>query len=320
MSDSLVQTVRTDTFEMDYAKIGSGDKPLIVIPGISIKNPLNFANSFSVPYKIFLNNYTLYFFDRKKEAKPGYTLEQMADDQVEALKAIGIEKADIFGVSQGGMIAQYIAIRHPQIVNKLVLGSSTSRPEPLQLETIGKWARLADSRKAQELVDSFLDKCFSEKFLARYRRALKAMYETVTDAEMERFSVFAHACDFVNTYDDLGKIKSPTLVLGAGTFRVDASAALEPEPDRHRPSVGLFYLAADRQIVVVVGDVADVACVAYLRCLVKDFLPAPGYQFVLRNSACWSLVLHHGNSPTSRMQPHEYSTHQHCNTLSLELY
>ena len=101
MSDSLVQTVRTDTFEMDYAKIGSGEKPLIVIPGISIKNPLNFANSFSVPYKIFLNNYTLYFFERKKEAKPGYTLEQMADDQVEALKAIGIEKADIFGVSQG---------------------------------------------------------------------------------------------------------------------------------------------------------------------------------------------------------------------------
>ena len=240
MSDSLVQTVRTDTFEMDYAKIGSGEKPLIVIPGISIKNPLNFANSFSVPYKIFLNNYTLYFFERKKEAKPGYTLEQMADDQVEALKAIGIEKADIFGVSQGGMIAQYIAIRHPQIVNKLVLGSSTSRPEPLQLETIGKWARLADSRKAQERVDSFLDKCFSEKFLARYRRALKAMYETVTDAEMERFSVFAHACDFVNTYDDLGKIKSPTLVLGAGNDLVTTPEAVTKIADKLK-SEGVPY-------------------------------------------------------------------------------
>ena len=225
MSDSLVHTVRTDSFEMDYAKIGSGEKPLVIIPGISIKDPLNYANSFSVPYKVFLNDYTLYFFDRKKGAEKGYSLEQMADDQVAAHKVIGIEKADIFGVSQGGMIAQYIAIRYPQVVRKLVLGSSTSRAEPLQLETIGNWARLAEAHKASELVESFIDNCFSEKFAARYRRALMAMYEVVTDAEMDNFAIFAHACDFVNTYDDLGKIKCPTLVLGAGKDRVTTCEA-----------------------------------------------------------------------------------------------
>ena len=247
MSDSLVQTVRTDSFEMNYAKIGSGEKPLIVIPGIYIKDPLNYANSFSVPYKIFLNDYTLYVFDRKKEAKPGYTLEQMADDQVTALKALGIKKACIFGVSQGGMIAQYIAIRHPEVVDKLVLGSSTSRAESLQLETIGNWARLAEAHDARPLVESFIDRCFSEKFVARYRRALMAMYEVVTDAEMDNFAIFAHACDFVNTYDDLGKIKCPTLVLGAGKDLVTTPEASVKLADKLK-SEGVpceFYMYED---------------------------------------------------------------------------
>ena len=115
---------------MEYAQIGSGDKPLVVIPGLSIKSVMKSAASLEGPYKIFREKYTLYFFDRKKDAKPGYSLPEMADDQVAALKAIGIDKADVFGVSQGGMIAQYMAIRHPEVVNKLVLGSSTSKAEP----------------------------------------------------------------------------------------------------------------------------------------------------------------------------------------------
>lgn len=220
MSENLVHTVRTDSCEMEYARIGSGPKPLVIIPGLAIKSVMNSANTLSVPFKMFLNGYTLYFFDRKKDAKPGYTLTEMADDQVAAIKALGFEKVDIYGVSQGGMIAQYIAIRNPEIVNKLVLGSSTSKAEPLQLKTIGNWARLAEAHNAPELVNSFIDNCFSEKFANRYRRALLSMYSEVSDAEMDRFAIFAHACDFVDTYADLGKIKCPVLVLGAGKDQV----------------------------------------------------------------------------------------------------
>ena len=146
MFENLVHTVSMGSFEMDYAQIGCGDKPLIVIPGLSIKSVMKSAASLEGPYKIFKEKYTLYFFDRKKDAKPGYSLPEMADDQVAALKVLGIEKADIYGVSQGGMIAQYMAIRHPEVVNKLVLGSSTSRAELQQLKTIRNWARLARVR------------------------------------------------------------------------------------------------------------------------------------------------------------------------------
>ena len=225
MSENLVHTVKTDRFEMEYARIGSGPKPLVVIPGLSIKSVVKSAASLEGPYKIFRDKYTLYFFDRKKDATPGYSLQEMADDLVEALKAMNLLNVDVFGASQGGMIAQYIAIRHPEVIKRMVLGSSTSKAEPLQLEVIGNWARLAEAHDANGLVESFIENCFSEKFVQRYRRALLALYREVSDEEMDRFAIFAHACDFVDTYNELGKIKCPMLVLSASKDHVTTPEA-----------------------------------------------------------------------------------------------
>jgi pimeloyl-ACP methyl ester carboxylesterase len=53
------------------------------------------------------------------------SIEQMADDTVAALQNLGIEEADIFGYSMGAGVALQIAIRHPEVVRKLVLASVT---------------------------------------------------------------------------------------------------------------------------------------------------------------------------------------------------
>src|SRR5688572_4631881 len=53
------------------------------------------------------------------------SMEQMADDTVAALQQLGIENADFFGFSMGAGIALRVAIRHPEMVRKLVLASVT---------------------------------------------------------------------------------------------------------------------------------------------------------------------------------------------------
>ena len=53
------------------------------------------------------------------------TYEQMADDTAALLQQLGFEKADLFGWSMGAGIALQIAIRHPEVVRKLVLASVT---------------------------------------------------------------------------------------------------------------------------------------------------------------------------------------------------
>jgi len=51
------------------------------------------------------------------------TLEGMADDVAAALQQLGIERADIFGYSLGAAVALHVAIRHPNVLRKLVLAS-----------------------------------------------------------------------------------------------------------------------------------------------------------------------------------------------------
>ena len=49
------------------------------------------------------------------------TIEAMAEDAVTFIKALGLGKVDIFSFSLGGMIAQALALRHPELVRKLIL-------------------------------------------------------------------------------------------------------------------------------------------------------------------------------------------------------
>ena len=227
MSDNLVHSVCTNGFEMEYAQFGNGAKPLVVIPGLAIKSVMKSAASLQVQYKMFAEGYTLYFFDRRKNVEPGYSLEEMARDQVLAMQALGLNDVALYGVSQGGMVAQHIAANHPELVNKLVLGCSTSKPEPQQLEVIGNWARLARAHNREALVDAFIRDCFSVKFVERYRRALLMMYRDVTPEDMDRFAIFARECDNVDTGDMLASIRCPVLVLAASDDRVVLPVASE---------------------------------------------------------------------------------------------
>ena len=65
-----------------------------------------------------------------EKVKPPYTLDDMADDAVGLLDALGIRKAHICGMSMGGMIAQTVAIRHlPRVLSLTSIYSTTGNPD-----------------------------------------------------------------------------------------------------------------------------------------------------------------------------------------------
>jgi pimeloyl-ACP methyl ester carboxylesterase len=66
-----------------------------------------------------------------------YAIEEMASDAVAVLDAAGVEQAHVYGASMGGLIAQEVALAHPQRVRSLVLGctgciDTTESPTRLQ--------------------------------------------------------------------------------------------------------------------------------------------------------------------------------------------
>jgi pimeloyl-ACP methyl ester carboxylesterase len=69
------------------------------------------------------------------------SLETMADDVAEAIHQLGIEQADVMGYSMGGAVALRVAIRHPQVVRKLVLisvGYTLEGLHPGMMEGLGE--------------------------------------------------------------------------------------------------------------------------------------------------------------------------------------
>lgn len=215
-----IQSVCVGEVEMEYARFGSGAKTFVIIPGLSLRSVMSSASSVETAYKIFKEDYTVYLLDRRKNMPATYSVAEMARDTAAVLKAIGIQKADILGTSQGGMIAQHIAIENPELVNRLVLASSSSKAEPLQLEVIGNWAALARAGRADDLVGDFIDNAFTPAFVQRYRRALLMMYKNLTEEELLRFAITAEACAGIDTYEILGRIQCPTFVIGAGLDHV----------------------------------------------------------------------------------------------------
>ena len=105
-------------------------------------------------YREFAKDFTVYAFSRKNVLPNGYTTRDMARDQVEAMDQLGIQKADIFGVSMGGMIAQHLAIDYPEKVDKLILTVTSARTNPILGESIEEWVSRAKRDDHTALMDS----------------------------------------------------------------------------------------------------------------------------------------------------------------------
>ena len=111
----------------DYITFGTGTKPLVMIQGLNTRGIKGAAIPLAFMYRIFTKDYRVYLFDRRPVVQDGITVRDMASDIALAMDALGIKNADVIGVSQGGMIAQYLAIDRPDLVKKLVLAVTLSK-------------------------------------------------------------------------------------------------------------------------------------------------------------------------------------------------
>ncbi len=215
MTDYKILSAKAADAHIKYLTFGSGKKPLVIIPGLSIKSVLLSANAVVNAYSCFNESHTVYLFDRREEMQTGVTVFDTARDIAAAMKIIGIKNADVFGTSQGGMIAQILALEYPELVSGLVLGSSAARLHPLAKDVTGRWCRLAENGKTEELCRDFIAGVYSRDFAQKYGEMLVHMMSDCTKEELLRFAACAHSSDGFDVTDRIGNIKCPILVLGA---------------------------------------------------------------------------------------------------------
>lgn len=209
-------TLKIGDTTMDYIRFGSGKRILVMLPGLGdgLRSMKGTALPVAFMYRIFTKEFMVYAFSRKNVLPVGYTTRDMARDQAEAMERLGISKADIFGVSMGGMIAQHLAIDYPEKVGKLILTVTSSRPNPILTESIEEWVSCAKRGDHTALMDSNVRRIYSEDYYRKNNWMVPIMGKLTKPKSYDRFFVQADACLTHDAYESLNYIKAPTLVIG----------------------------------------------------------------------------------------------------------
>ena len=226
--------IRIDNTDMDYISFGNGKKILVMIPGLGdgLKTAKGMAILFAILYRSFARDYTVYVFSRKNRLDEGYTTRDMAKDLHKAMSKLGIERADIVGVSQGGMIAQYLAIDFPEVVNKLVLVVTLARQNDVIQGVIPTWIEMAHKEDYKGIMVDTAEKSYTEKRLKQYRPFYFMLGKVGKPKDFSRFLIMAKACMEHDSYDEIGKITAPTLVIGADCDHIVGGKASEEIAER----------------------------------------------------------------------------------------
>lgn len=209
-----IEKVKTDSFEMKYFKFGAGEKIAVILPGLSVKSITGSADSVASAYRSMHSDYTIYVFDRRAVCPEGYTMLDMADDTAEAMDIIGIKNACVFGVSQGGMIAQCIALSRPNLVRKLALCSTVSRITEENSRVIEDWLRLAELRDEEALNKSICESVYSDSFCEKYGRFITQMMSGANEDDVNRFIILAKSCRGFDISGEIERISCPVFVVG----------------------------------------------------------------------------------------------------------
>lgn len=150
-----------------------------------------------------------------------YSTPVFADDAIAVLDDLGIERADVYGTSMGGRVAQWIAIRHPERVGRLVLGcTSPGGPHARERDmAVRRALAQADARAAR---DALLDLMYTPAWLA----ANPGPHTVLGDPDMPPHARRGHlvASNEHDAWDGLPRISAPTLILHGDQDRLSPPA------------------------------------------------------------------------------------------------
>ena len=208
----MEQHIELDDTYMNVIKFGSGKKILTVIAGISLCGLEGLGNQIENNFRFLTSDFTVYIFDRKKVLPENYTMTDMAEDIFLCLNQLGIHKTSLYGISQGGMISMLFAIHHPELVEKLVLCSTSAKVENTN-KAFSEWKKASDSENITALNQSFLDYVYSDSYKEAIKEYIPQLLEQGTMEDLKRFLILLKSMENFDIKNLLNSIKCPTLVI-----------------------------------------------------------------------------------------------------------
>ena len=203
-----------------WEEAGSGP-PLLLIMGLGYSHEMWHRTTPQVS-----KHFRTILFDNRgvgrSDLPPGpYPIATMAADAAAVLDAAGVEKADVYGVSMGGMIAQEFALQYPDRVRKLILGcTACGGPKVVRAEAeVNQVLMMRGAMTMEEGIQIAVPYIYdSGTPRARIDEDLEIRRRTYPKPE-----AYAYQLQGIlawESYSRLAQIKAPTLVIHGETDRL----------------------------------------------------------------------------------------------------
>ncbi len=189
--------------KINYIKFGTGEKVMLIIPGIGIKPICAAPDPVIEAYSTFTDEFTVYLFDQRNDLPEKYSIEEMSEDVYAKIEELDLKDIYLYGVSLGGMIAMSLMAKYPKLIKKLALCSTMYKGN----ELFDKWHEYAKAKDSYRLVESFMDNVYSKQFNEKFKEATLVAFKDISDDEFNRFAILDQALIRCDLSDDLDRIK-----------------------------------------------------------------------------------------------------------------
>ena len=220
-------SVKVKDRQLSYVRFGSGAETLVLIPGVGdgLKTVKGMAVPMALMYPSLWKRFTVFMFSRSEPLPEHFSTREMAAELSQAMDRLGIGAATVAGASQGGMIAQYLAVDHPEKVKKLILTVTAGRPNDTMRRVLSAWIQMARRGDYKGIMTDNAERSYSEKRLRRMRPVYGLLGRVGKPKDFRRFITQAEACLAHDAWEELPRIACPVLVIGGAEDKIVTARA-----------------------------------------------------------------------------------------------
>jgi 3-oxoadipate enol-lactonase len=142
-----------------------------------------------------------------------YRLDQLVADAVALMDALDIKKVSFVGLSMGGMIAQGLALKHADRLDRLVLCDTSAFMPPEAQPIVQERIDTARREGVPALVDSTLARWFTPPYLQKKGPGVDEIRNILMNSSAAGYIGCTEAIRRLNYIDQLARISNPTLII-----------------------------------------------------------------------------------------------------------
>ena len=236
---------RRGAVRLPWLRLGGADTPVVVaLPGLTdglmplseerTRRGVRAIPHEDLPFRLLLLSY-------RHPLAAGTGTRDLAADVAAFIHDVVGHAVAVTGHSMGGMVAQWLAADHPELVTHLALTATAARPDEALCTTLPRWLRLVEQDRWREFYTDANTSSYRGSDLLRRQLLLRVSRAPAVPHLVGRHRVLTEACLSHDTTDVVGDIRCPTLVL-AGSEDPVVGPGASRELARAVPTADLVVL------------------------------------------------------------------------------